>query len=319
MKLLLTRPALEAIADAIADLAVEPVVLDGRVDDIDIAWATGDLYLDLDTSRHFFGAALASTTLRWMQVSNAGVDHPVFANLVQRGVTLTTSHVTGGPIAEYVLRAVLDHFQRADEWREAFAVRRWEQHEFREVAGTTWLVVGLGAIGTAVAQRVRAFDATVLGVRRTPRGDEPVDVLFCIEDASELVTLDAVDRADVVVLAAPATRATIGMVDDVFLGRMRPGSVLVNVGRGSLVDEEALLRALDRGIPEVALLDVTSTEPLPAESPLWTHPRVVLTPHSSALGSGRHARAADAFVENLHAYLRREPLRHVVDPAELSS
>jgi phosphoglycerate dehydrogenase-like enzyme len=171
-------------------------------------------------------------------------------------------------------------------------------------------VIGLGAIGTAVARRARAFDATVLGVRRTPRGDEPVD---------ELVSLDAVDRADVIVLAAPATPTTIGMVDDTFLRRMRPGSVLVNVGRGSLVDEAALVRALDRGIPEVALLDVTATEPLPADSPLWAHPRVVLTPHSSALGSGRHARAAEVFVENLRAYLRDEPLRHVVDPEEISS
>src|SRR5688500_15247399 len=187
MKLLLTRAALDSIADAIAGLPVEPVVLEGHVEGFDIAWATGDLYLDRDLGRHFFGAVLGSATLRWMQVTNAGVDHPVFADLVRRGVTLTTSHVTGSPIAEYVLRAVLDHFQRAGAWRESIAEGRWEQHEFREVAGTTWLVVGLGAIGTAVARRARAFDATVLGVRRTPRGDEPVD---------DLVTLDAVDRAD---------------------------------------------------------------------------------------------------------------------------
>lgn len=303
-RVLLSARAAALVGERVRALGAEPVVLDGTVEQFEVAWATADLYLDPDLARHFFGAVLGSDTLRWLQVSNAGVDHPVFASIGAKGVTLTTSHVTGPPIAEYVLRAVLDHFQRAGEWRSSVAARRWAQHEFREVLGTTWLVVGLGAIGTAVAERARAFGATVLGVRRTPRDDDPVD---------EHVTLDSVDRADVVVLATPATAATRGMVDDAFLGRMRPGSVLVNVGRGSLVDEDALVRALDRGIPEAALLDVTATEPLPDDSPLWAHPRVVLTPHSSALGGGRHARAAEVFVTNLERWLRDEPLAHVVD------
>ena len=319
--LLLTDGGLALVRDRIADLPVTPVVIDGegRVDGIEIAWATADLYQDRGLLRRFFGAVVGSDTLRWLQSSAAGVDHPVFADMVRRGITLTTSHVTGIPIAEWVLRSVLDHFQRADLWRVAVAERRWEPHEFREVAGTTWLVVGLGAIGSAVAVRARAFGATVLGVRRTPRGDEPVDVLLPIGDASELVTLDAVERADVVVLAAPATTATIGMVDATFLARMRPGSVLVNVGRGSLVDEAALVRALDEGRPEMALLDVTAVEPLADDSPLWSHPRVVLTPHSSALGDGRFARAADVFVDNLCAYVAGEPMQNVVTEADLAS
>jgi phosphoglycerate dehydrogenase-like enzyme len=309
-RLLLTAPALELVADRLETRAVEPVVLREHVERIDIAWATADLYMDREQARRFFGAVLGATDLRWMQVSNAGVDHPVFADIHRRGVTLTTSHVTGIPIAEYVMRAVLEHFQRADEWRSAIDERRWHQHEFREVAGTTWLVIGLGAIGTAVAQRARAFGATVLGVRRTPRGDEPVD---------ELVDLHAVPRADVIVLAAPATQSTVGMVDEAFLSRMKPGSVLVNVGRGSLVDEAALLDALDRGTPEAALLDVTADEPPPDDSPLWRHPRITLTPHSSALGDGRHARAADAFIANLDRWLRDEPLEHVVTDDDLIS
>jgi phosphoglycerate dehydrogenase-like enzyme len=310
-RVLLTAGAAATVSSRVRSLGAEPVVLEGQVEGFDVAWATGDLYMEPDLARHFFGAVLGSDTLRWLQVTNAGVDHPVFANLVRNGVTLTTSHVTGAPIAEYVLRAVLDWYQRAGEWRSSIAEQRWENHEFREVAGTTWLVVGLGAIGSAVARRARAFDATVLGVRRTPRGDEPVD---------ELVGLDAVARADVVVLAAPANAATRGMVDDALLASMKPGSVLVNVGRGSLVDEDALVRALDRGDGiEAALLDVTATEPLPADSPLWSHPRVVLTPHSSALGHGRHARAADVFLANLARWLRDEPLGHVVTEEAISS
>jgi phosphoglycerate dehydrogenase-like enzyme len=123
-----------------------------------------------------------------------------------------------------------------------------------------------------------------------------------------------------VVLAAPANAATRGMVDDAFLGAMKPGSVLVNVGRGSLVDEAALVRALDRGDGiAAALLDVTAIEPLPDDSPLWSHPRVVLTPHSSALGHGRHGRAADVFLANLARWVRDEPLSYTVTEDELSS
>lgn len=305
--LLLTEHALVSVRDRITDLPVTPMVLDGHVEGFDAAWVTGDVFQDREQLMRFFGALAGSDSLRWLQMSSAGVDHPAFAALAAKGVTITTSHVTGGPIADYVLRAVLDHFQRAGEWRSTTAERRWQPHELREIEGSTWLVVGLGAIGTAVAVRARAFGATVLGVRRSPRGDEPVD---------ELVSLDAVDRADVVVLAAPANAGTIGMVDDAFLRRMRPESVLVNVARGSLVDEDALLAALDRGTPEVALLDVTAKEPLPADSRLWSHERVVLTPHSSALGHRRHARAADVFVANLQRYVAGEPL---VDVAELSS
>jgi phosphoglycerate dehydrogenase-like enzyme len=107
------------------------------------------------------------------------------------------------------------------------------------------------------------------------------------------------------------------MVDDEFLGRMRSGSVLVNVARGTLVDEAELIAALDRGTPDAALLDVTATEPLPAESPLWNHARVVLTPHSSALGINRHARAQVVFLENLARFLGGEPLVNVVESESL--
>lgn len=128
---------------------------------------------------------------------------------------------------------------------------------------------------------------------------------------------EALPRADVVVLAVPATRDTERMVDAQFLEHMRGGSLLVNVSRGSLVDERALLVALDRGVPEAALLDVTATEPLPPESPLWVHPQVVLTPHSSALGEGRHARAASIFLANLAHYLADEPLVNIVTEVDV--
>ncbi|HSL59299.1 MAG TPA: NAD(P)-dependent oxidoreductase, partial [Acidimicrobiales bacterium] len=237
----------------------------------------------------------------------------VFADLVRRGVRLTTSHIAGPPIADVVLRAALDHLQDAGSWRRAQAERRWAPHDFVEMNDTTWLVVGLGTIGNEIAVRARAFGARVVGVRRSPTGDEPVDLV---------VTPDAIGDhlggADVVVLATPASAATAGMVDAGFLAAMAPGSLLANVGRGALVDEVALLAALDAGRPARAYLDVTATEPLPADSPLWDHPRVELTPHSSALGHGRHRRAATVFAANLQRYLAGAPLHHEVTAADLA-
>lgn len=127
-----------------------------------------------------------------------------------------------------------------------------------------------------------------------------------------------VGEADVVVLAAPATAETRHLVDDRFLGAMKPGSLLVNIARGALVDEEALLRALDAGTTiEAAVLDVTATEPLPPDSPLWDHPAVTITPHDAAGGTGRFDRAADLFFENLRRYTAGESLLHEVDSADL--
>jgi phosphoglycerate dehydrogenase-like enzyme len=291
------------------------LVVDGPPSDTaaepEVAWLTAEAFYD-GVVVTFFDAVAAAPSLRWLHSPAAGVDLPFFAGLSERGVRVTTSHVNAIPIAEYVLAVVLSHYQQLGRWRDAQSARAWRHHEFREVHDTTWLVVGLGAIGSAVATRARAFGAHVVGVRRTPRGDEPVAELLTSEHV-----LDAVPRADIVVLAAPGTDSTRHLVDDRFLAAMRPGSVLVNVARGSLVDEAALLRALGRGVPEVAILDVFDTEPLPPDSPFWGHPRVVVTPHSSSGGAGRLARAVDLFVDNLGRYARGDPLLHEADPADL--
>jgi phosphoglycerate dehydrogenase-like enzyme len=168
-------------------------------------------------------------------------------------------------------------------------------------------VIGLGAIGSAVAERARAFGCTVIGVRRNPAGTEPVDEMI----APDRLTA-ALPRADVVVLTLPATEQTRNLVDDDFLGAMRADAVLVNVARGSVVDEAALLRALDAGRPDFAVLDVVGEEPLPPDSPLWSHSKIVITPHTSSGGHGRFARGADLFAENLRRYRAGEPLLHEV-------
>lgn len=269
----------------------------------EVAWGTSDLFAEGAPLRPFFGLLRRSDTLRWFQSPAAGYDGPVFAELARRGVRISNAHVNGIPIAEYVLRSVLDHFQGAGEWRAAAGAGEWRAHDFREVYGTTWLVVGLGSIGGAVAVRARAFGARVVGCRRRPGPDDPTDLTVTPDG------LDAVvPEADVVVLAAPATAATAGLVDARFLAAMKPGSLLVNVARGSLVDEDALLEALGRGAPEAAVLDVFATEPLPPEHPFWDHPAVTVTPHNAAGGTGRHRRQAELFGQNLDRYLAGRPL-----------
>jgi phosphoglycerate dehydrogenase-like enzyme len=262
--------------------------------------------------RPFFRLSLECGSMRWLHSPAAGLDLPGYGELLAQGIRLTTSHVNRIPIAEYVVSAVLCHYQRPEEWQAARADKAWRPHEFREVYGTTWLIVGLGAIGGEVAIRARAFGALVLGVRRNPIGDEPVDQMLQPGQVE-----DVLPDCDVVVLAAPGSKETRHLVNARFLGRMREGSVLVNVGRGSLVDEVALVAALDKGVPEAAILDVFQTEPLPVASPLWTHPRVVVTPHSSAGGLGRHERGADLFLENLARYRSGLALLNEVTAADL--
>jgi phosphoglycerate dehydrogenase-like enzyme len=326
MRALLTATAHERFGARLPE-GVEAVVMDGdgtlvggtpwEEADVEVAWPTADLFEPGAPLRPFFAFLLQSMTLRWIQSSAAGVDAPVFAQLVRKGVRLTTSHVTDIPISEYVLRAVLDHYQRPQEWAASTAEKAWRRHDFREVHGTTWLVYGLGSIGAATAVRARAFGATVIGVRRSPTGDEPVDRMV---GPDEVVAPDVLGAADVVVLAAPSTPATAGLVNDSFLAAMKPGSVLVNIARGALVDEAALVRALDAGTTiEAAVLDVASAEPPPDDSPLWDRSGITLTPHDAAGGTGRFERAADLFFDNLDRYRRGDPLRHEVTTEDLPS
>ena len=227
----------------------------------------------------------------------------MFQELIGRGIRLSTTHATNVPIAEYVIGAVLRLYQQPEQWAASAAQREWRHTDFPEIWGTTWMVIGVGHIGVEIATRARAFDARVIGVRRTPRGDEPVDRM--ITPAEMLAVLPEVD---VVVVAAPATGETQHLVNAEFLAAMRESALLINVARGALVDEVALVAALDAGRPAHAVLDVTEIEPLPAESPLWAHPKITVTPHTSGGGEGRFRRAADVFAANLARYVRGDPL-----------
>ncbi len=287
----------------------EPVAVDDARPEI--VWADHRAFLG-PASRAFFSAMLKSPVLDFVQSAAAGFDHPLFAQIVNKGARLGTSHGQSEGIADYVLRGVLDHFQGAANWRADQAAKAWRPRDFREVKGSAWLIIGFGAIGQAIARRARAFGATITGVRRdlTPH-----------PDADALAPLSAVQdhlpAADVVVLCCPLNAATRDLAGGPFFAAMKPRSVIVNVGRGGLLDEPALLTALDAGVPEHAVLDVFRTEPLPPDSPLWTHPRVSLTPHASGMTAGQDERNAALFLENLRRYQAGEPLLGLADPKEV--
>lgn len=276
-----------------------------------MAWASTDLYVG-GPARDFMVFCLKSDSMRFIQSSAAGFDHPVFSMLVDKGIALANSDASAISIAEFVVSSVLDAFQPNPLRRQLQAERRWERTPFREVHATTWLVVGVGSIGTQVALRARAFGARVLGVRRTPSGDEPVDRMLTPDQVASVLP-----EVDVVALCAPSNRDSHHLVDAAFLARMRERSVLVNIGRGSVVDERALLASLERGVPEVAILDVFETEPLPPDSPLWSHPRVRVNAHNAALGDGFISRNDALFVDNAARFVQGRELLRVVDPARV--
>ncbi|SFF77379.1 Phosphoglycerate dehydrogenase [Novosphingobium sp. CF614] len=246
--------------------------------------------------------------LQWVQSLGAGTDIPLLQDVLKRGARLTTAHVSSISIAEFVMRTVLERFHRSDERRMSRAAKEYPRDDFREIYRTTWLIYGMGAIGSCIAERARAFGAHVIGVRRNPTGNEPVDEMIAPSQV-----LDTLGRADVVVFSMPSTPETQNIANADFFARMKPGSVFVNIARAALTDEAALLASLDSGHLDYAVLDVHSVEEAwlyrkerMDDSPLWTHPKIMLSPHGAGHGDGRHVRITELFIDNLRRFLAGE-------------
>jgi glyoxylate/hydroxypyruvate reductase len=272
-----------------------------------IARGTSDLFQEVGPLVSFFSFMLGSAELDWFQSPGAGYESPAFRELVAKGVRVTNAHVNSLPIAEFVVRSVLEEFQNAALWRDQALARRWQIHDWREVSGSTWLIVGLGAIGTEVAHRARAFGALVIGSRLHPSPTDPTERTVTPDQLDQVIGL-----ADAMVLAAPATPETENLVGADFLSRMKARSLLVNVARGTLIDDDALIESLDSGHLSAAVLDVFRIEPLPDDHPFWSHPSIRVTPHNAAGGIGRLQRQAELFKENLERYLDGRPLLNEV-------
>jgi phosphoglycerate dehydrogenase-like enzyme len=248
---------------------------------------------------------------RWVHAASAGVDSFLFPALVEDpGVTLTNSSgVYNEPIAEYVLGLILALAKDFPGTWEHQQHREWRPHQSATISGRTALVWGTGPIGRAIARLLRAAGMQVCGAGRRARTDHPD--LATVHGPDTLRA--ALAEADYVVLAAPLTPDTRGMVDAPVLAAMKPGARLVNVGRGALVDEKALIDHLAAGHLAGAALDVFDQEPLPAESPLWDMPGVIVSPHMAGETTSEREGLIELFLDNLTRRAEGLPLRNVVD------
>lgn len=254
-----------------------------------------------------------SPALEWLQTNSAGVE-PYIQPGVLAGDTLLTN-ATGAyglAIAEHMLGMLLELFKKLELYRDAQKSGAWQsQGAVKAVYGSTVLVLGMGDIGGKFAARCKALGAKVIGVRRSPRPcPEYADEVHLLEDLDSLLP-----QADVVAITLPGTDATRGLMSRERLAKMKEGAVLLNVGRGFIVDTEALCDALERGHLSGAGVDVTDPEPLPPTHRLWNIPTAVVTPHISGFYHLRetHERIVGIFLENLRHFQAGEPLRNLVD------
>ncbi|MCW5574542.1 MAG: D-2-hydroxyacid dehydrogenase [Burkholderiales bacterium] len=298
------------------ELVVLPADPEGRLEAaecarLDLAFFSSDVIPQ--HGRQFFSTVRKAPALKWLHVFNAGVDHPVFSEMLQRGVRLSTSSgSTAVPIAQTAIAGLLMLARNVPRWLRGQQERRWDpmrSPDFpRDLAGQTVLIYGLGSIGREIARLARVLGLRVIGIRRSPQqpGD-PVDELHPPQRLAALLP-----RADWLVLAAPLTDETRGLIDADMLARLPAGARIINVARGEIIDETALVAALRDGRLGGAYLDVFEKEPLAADSPLWTLPDVLVSPHNSAAAQGNDGRVYEMFLANLKRWHLGEPLDNEV-------
>jgi phosphoglycerate dehydrogenase-like enzyme len=246
----------------------------------------------------------------WVHIASAGVDRLLFPALVESDTVVTNSRgVFDQPIAEYVLGMVLAFAKDLLTTARLRGERQWRHRETQRIEGARALVIGTGPIGRAIGRTLTAAGLRVTGIGRTARTGDPDLGEVLVDDRLH----EALAEADYVVLAAPLTDRTRGMIDAAALERMRPGARLINVGRGPLVVEDDLVGALRAGRIAGAALDVFETEPLPPESPLWDLPNVIVSPHMSGDVVGWKAELVALFADNLERRIAGRPLLNVVD------
>jgi phosphoglycerate dehydrogenase-like enzyme len=246
-------------------------------------------------------------------MASAGVERAMFPALRERPILLTNAAgVYGIPIAEHALAMMLALSRRMPELIRRQQRREWKSADGDELFESTALVAGLGGIGREIARRCRGLGMRVLATRVHPTNPDP--------DADRVYPADALHEllpeADWLILAAPATPATRHLIGATELAAMRSSARLINIARGSLMDQPTLVAALQSGALAGAGLDVFETEPLPPESPLWAMPNVIVSPHTSGASPRSLERTLHLFLANLRRYLAGEPLENVVDKSE---
>ena len=282
----------------------EPVA-DDLLPTIDIAFFSSDVWPD--RMRGLAISVLKANQLKWMHTFSAGVDSPFFIDLIEKGVTLTNSSgAAASPIAQTAILYMLALSRNVRAWFEHQDNKEWQRHEFTELDDSRLAVIGMGPIGAEIARLGVALNMQVEGIRRSPKGNEPCPT-FSFDHLS-----DVLGRADWVALALPLTPDTQNLFDQQQFAHMKPGAHFINVGRGELVDETALIQALNSQHLAGAALDVFATEPLPEDSPLWSMKNVLITPHSSGATTQSGLRAEEIFVRNFALFVQNEQMHNVV-------
>jgi D-2-hydroxyacid dehydrogenase (NADP+) len=278
---------------------------------IEVAYYTRDIRFS-PFNDSFIEAVGTATNLKWLHFITAAIEHfPFVTALHQRGVKLTTSAGSNGePVAQTALAGLLMLARGFPHWWAAQGRREWAPLRGdavpRDLKGQSVLVIGMGTIGSTVARFCRALGMRVIGVRRSPvRPEDPVDEMHAPDALPGLLP-----RCEWVVLACPLTPETERLLNAVTIARLPRGARLVNVARGRVVDEAAVIAALESGQLGGAYLDVFEQEPLPADSPLWAMPNVIISPHNASSSAGNTDRATRIFLDNLVKWARGEPLRN---------
>jgi phosphoglycerate dehydrogenase-like enzyme len=316
----LERIQAAAPGSRIVNLSVEGLA-DGPVDDVEVllrGWLVAEAF-DRLLSR--------APHLTWVHSATSGVERALTPAALARDVLVTNARgVFSRPIAEHVLLMILAVSRHLPELIELQRERTWQPLEGRELRELTIGIVGYGSLGRAVASLASAFGARVIAMRRRPSAAE--DVRAAGDDDAETFPFeprldrvvgpeglhDLLAESDIVVLAAPLTAETEGMIDEAAVAAMKRDAWLINVARGRLIDDTALIRALRDHRIGGAALDAFRDEPLPPASPYWDMPNVILTPHTAWSSARVLDRSIDLFCDNLTRFSRGEPLRNVVDP-----
>ena len=271
-------------------------------------WARAGAALALDLPK---GIGELAPGLGWVQAIGAGIDHLTNSGLPDDCVITNAAGVAAAPIAEFAIGRLLAVWKRFGEIDEAQRAHEWKAKFGLSVEGLTLGIIGLGAIGSAVAVRARAFEMHTIGTRRSYQEGHNHPAVDELRGSADLH--DVLARCDAVVVSAPGTQETENLFDAAAFAAMKPGAVFCNVGRGSLVDEPALIDSLSSGHLGAAILDVTRQEPLPADDPLWDAPNIYISPHCSTAQDRYNDKLFALFADNLGRYLRGEGLRNVVD------
>jgi phosphoglycerate dehydrogenase-like enzyme len=276
--------------------------------------AKAEIMFDFDQT-HRADLPDRAPNLRWLQATSAGIGQFVktmgYDQRLPNTVFTTASGVHARPLAEFCMMALLMHYKRLPHIMALQRQRHWERYAAADLEGRTLAVVGLGKIGETVAQMAKGLGMRTIGTRARGTSDA-VDQFFPPEQLHAML-----GEADVVVLIVPHTPATEKLIDAAALAAMKPGAYLINIARGAIIDENALIAALQRGHLGGAALDVFATEPLPPDNPLWRMPNVLVIPHSASTSDRENERLTDLFCDNIRRYLAGEPLRNVLDTARL--